>query len=143
MTLLILKTCPMIRKPRKKTEHPESRLQRSCVKWFRLQYPRVLLFAIPNGGDRSPVEAAIMQGEGVERGIPDLCLPRPKASWHGLYLEAKIAPNDLSPDQVEKIDFLRAEGYRCEVFYTLDQFMSIVNNYLKLPDYGSTTDENR
>lgn len=44
--------------------HNESALQRTCVSWFRLQYPLIarLLFAVPNGGGRSRVEAAIMKG---------------------------------------------------------------------------------
>lgn len=33
-------TCP--------TEHEE---QKAFVRWFRLQYPNTLIFAIPNGGD--------------------------------------------------------------------------------------------
>ena len=43
-------------------EHNESQLQKSCVMWFRLQYPRLryLLFAVPNGGARSAVTGAIL-----------------------------------------------------------------------------------
>lgn len=45
--------------------HNESKLQRVCVQWFRVQYPHLVLFAIPNGGRRGKVEASIMKGEGV------------------------------------------------------------------------------
>lgn len=31
-------------------------------------------FAIPNGGKRSKVEAAIMKGLGVRAGVPDICV---------------------------------------------------------------------
>lgn len=38
----------------------EDQLQRQCVKWFRMQYPKLekRLFAIPNGGKRDVVTAA-------------------------------------------------------------------------------------
>jgi len=33
--------------------HIESQIQKDCVTWFRLQYPKIgrLLFAVPNGGE--------------------------------------------------------------------------------------------
>lgn len=42
--------------------HEESRIQQACVRWFRMQYPRFarLLIAVPNGGGRSKIEAAII-----------------------------------------------------------------------------------
>lgn len=45
--------------------HHESVLQQSCKRWFDLQYPQFskLLFAVPNGGWRSKVEAVIMRRE--------------------------------------------------------------------------------
>ena len=47
------------KKRKRRTEHTESDLQRQCVSWFRLQYPTdaLMLFAVPNGGGRSVVEA--------------------------------------------------------------------------------------
>lgn len=47
--------------------HIESQIQKDCVTWFRLQYPKIgrLLFAVPNGGARNAKEAAIMKGEGL------------------------------------------------------------------------------
>ena len=54
--------------------HAESDIQQACVSWFRWQYPRYakLLFAVPNGGQRSAVEAKIMSGEGVMAGVADV-----------------------------------------------------------------------
>lgn len=54
--------------------HAESILQRNCVTWFRLQYRSLagLLFAVPNGGGRSRVEASIMKAEGVTPGVGDI-----------------------------------------------------------------------
>ncbi|HEY3494812.1 MAG TPA: VRR-NUC domain-containing protein [Polyangiaceae bacterium] len=60
------------RKPRLPTESDE---QRKFVQWFRLQYRVVRIFAIPNGGGRSKAQAGILKAEGVEAGVPDLCVP--------------------------------------------------------------------
>ena len=63
--------------PRRPPSHNESRLQAACVRWFRYQYPNLLIFAIPNGGRRNEVEAKIMKEEGVLPGIADLELLLP------------------------------------------------------------------
>ena len=76
-------------KPRKKPGHPESELQRACVRWFRMQYPQHLLFHIPNGGKRNAREAAIFKAEGVVAGIPDLFLAEARHGHHGLFIEMK------------------------------------------------------
>ena len=66
---LISRQEKVLRSPR----HLESQLQRQCVAWFRLQYPKHarLLFAVPNGGGRSRIEAAIMKAEGVTAGVSE------------------------------------------------------------------------
>ena len=71
--------------------HAESDLQQACVSWFRWQYPRYakLLFAVPNGGQRSAVEAKIMSGEGVMPGVADVLLLLPSNGYHGLCMEFK------------------------------------------------------
>jgi hypothetical protein len=45
----------------------ESKLQIAMVKWFRLQYPDHVLYAIPNGGNRSAITGAIMKAEGTTK----------------------------------------------------------------------------
>jgi hypothetical protein len=49
----------------------ESKLQIAMVKWFRLQYPDYVLYAIPNGGNRSAITGAIIKAEGtIVLGLP-------------------------------------------------------------------------
>jgi hypothetical protein len=55
-----------------KTEHEE---QREFVQWFRQTYPGTIIFAIPNGGARSPATASRLKAEGVTNGVPDLFIP--------------------------------------------------------------------
>ena len=45
------------KKGRSKPRHIESQIQIQMVKWFRLQYPRYIIAAIPNGGQRSALES--------------------------------------------------------------------------------------
>jgi hypothetical protein len=110
----------------------ESPLQQRCVTWFRLQYPQLLMYAIGNGGQRSKAEAAIMIGEGVTSGIPDLHLPYPAGEFHSLYIEMKTMKkhSKLSDAQILIHARLRAQG--CEVIIprTFEEFQQQVNHYL-------------
>lgn len=50
---------------------------------------RVPCFHIPNGGSRNKAEAANLKRQGVKAGAPDLCVPVPSGSKHGLFIEMK------------------------------------------------------
>lgn len=85
------------------TEHEE---QITFVQWFRRKYPRVRIFAIPNGGYRSRATAAKLKAEGVMRGIPDLFVPE----W-SLWIEMKrIKGGRLSPEQRDWKRYLEDVG---------------------------------
>jgi hypothetical protein len=55
------------------SEHEE---QKGFVRWFRLKYPTILIFAIPNGSYRDISTAKKLKMEGVVSGIPDLYIPK-------------------------------------------------------------------
>lgn len=118
-------------KPRKKPGHPESELQRACVRWFRLQYPGVLFFHIPNGGKRNAREAARFKAEGVVPGIPDLFLAEARHGFHGLFIEMKAGKNRPTPEQADAMQMLSASGYLCAVCYTFEAFKELIDNYMK------------
>lgn len=103
------------------TEHAE---QVAFVKWFRLQYPGVLIFAIPNGGDRHAAVAAKLSAEGVTRGVPDLFIP----AWQ-LFVEMKRkAHGRVSTEQAEMMKTLCAAGYTCLVAHGCEDAMLQVKN---------------
>ena len=82
------------------TEHEE---QREFVSWFRKNHDGVRIFAIPNGGARSPSVAAQMKVEGVSKGVPDLYIP----AW-GLWVEMKRTKGGIiSPEQQSWHDYLK------------------------------------
>ncbi len=108
----------------------EAQLQSECVRWFRLQYPNLLLFAIPNGGSRNVIEAANLKKQGVMAGIPDLFLAFPRAAAHGLFIEMKFGKNKLTPNQKEVFILLQNQGYSIATCYSFDQFQTIINFYI-------------
>ena len=90
------------------TEHEE---QRELVRWFRQTWPGVRIFAIPNGGHRSPATAGRLKAEGVSSGVPDLCIP----AWK-LWIEMKrIKGGVVSADQKDWIKYLEDVGYCAKV----------------------------
>lgn len=133
---------------RKPQRHEESRLQESCVTWFRLQYPKLalLLFAVPNGGKRthrtivragrvitySP-EAKQMKKEGVTAGVADLILLKPSGGYASLCIEMKTTEKGSEQRESQKIWQQAAEeaGNKYVVCRTLEGFISVVNDYLK------------
>lgn len=115
-----------------KVANSEHSLQVSCVNWFRLQYPKLLIFAIPNGGYRARTTAAIMKAEGQTAGIPDLCIPVPRGGWAALYVEMKNGKaGRLSPSQKSMHQHLEELGNKVVVCRSCSEFVREVQNYLK------------
>lgn len=112
--------------------HTESSLQKACVRWYRLQYPRLrsLLFAVPNGGARSAVTGAILKSEGVVAGVADLLLLVPSKDYHGLCIELKTAKGRQSARQKMWQDAVEAQGYRYALVRSFDEFRALINGYI-------------
>lgn len=122
------------------SRHEESALQRSCVAWFRAQYPEhaPMLFAVPNGGGRSRTEAAIMKGEGVTAGVADLILLEARGGWGALCIEMKIRSKSSRqrPSQKAWQEAAERAGNRYVVIRSLEAFMAVVREYMGLPPIG-------
>ena len=90
------------------SEHYE---QVELVNWFRHTYPSVLIYAVPNGGNRSASEANALVLEGVVAGIPDLHVP----DWD-LFIEMKRTKGGIvSDEQWEIMKKLTMAGKKCLV----------------------------
>lgn len=113
--------------------HPESILQRQCVKWFRLQYTGIgnLLFSVPNGGFRNQIEAKIMKGEGVVSGVSDLILLYSNGVYNSLCIEMKAPGGKQTDKQREWQALAERHGNKYVVCHSLDEFMSEVNGYMQ------------
>lgn len=88
------------------------------------------MYSIPNGGKRGRFEAAIMKAEGVRAGVPDLFLPVPRGTAHGLYIEMKVGDGRLSKEQAEFADEAVADGYSVVVAWDWALAKQAVLDYL-------------
>jgi hypothetical protein len=100
-----------------------------CVQWVRIQFPHLTLFAIPNGGRRGKVEAAIMKGEGVLAGVADLFLMFPNMEYHGLFIEMKTSDGKQSDSQRSFERKATENGYCYKVCRTFEDFQDVVLTY--------------
>lgn len=91
--------------------HKEKKHQKAYVKWFKRQYPRVLLVAIPNGEARdsdrrvAAIRGKILQSMGVHAGALDILIPE----WH-LWVEMKDIGGTLSQQQIDFIKRVISAG---------------------------------
>lgn len=110
----------------------ESHIQQACVRWFRLQYPRLALnlFAVPNGGARDAVTGRILKAEGVVAGVADLVLLYPSAPYHGMCIEMKTAKGYQRPTQKAWQEAVERVGYKYVVCRSFDDFRSEITDYL-------------
>ena len=79
----------------------ESTEQRNLFTWAAMQsaaWPQLrLLYHVPNSGYRTATEAARFRAEGVQPGVPDLCLPVARHGFHGLYTSSSSAGAAAGP----------------------------------------------
>lgn len=110
--------------------HLESAHQRAYIARCRMHPIARRVFAVPNGGKRSKVTAAILKGEGALAGVPDVCLPYPAHGCAGLWVEFKHGNNRPTAAQLEYIDFLVSTGHVVLVAYDWAQAWRWTERYL-------------
>ena len=111
----------------------ESKIQQSCVQWFRLAYrePKYLIFAVPNGGRRGKIEAGIMKGEGVRAGVADLVVMTDnKLFFVEMKTEAKSSRQTDTQKEFEQI--VSNLGFNYYICRSFDEFKTIIDNEFKL-----------
>lgn len=100
--------------------------------WNAAEKPELnLIFHIPNGGSRDKREAANLKAQGVKAGVPDLFLPVARNGCHGLFIEMKFGKNKPTDKQKEWLHELAAQGYRCDVCYSADEAIFVIEAYLR------------
>lgn len=90
------------------------------------------LFAIPNGGARTPIEAKILKGEGVKPGVFDLQLPLARHGFHGLWIEMKADDGVVSEHQEAWRRRMDRAGYATRVCWSWDQARQAISAYVRL-----------
>lgn len=121
------------------TEHNQQVAVMAWAASQRSRHPELKwLFAIPNGGNRSPIEASRLKAEGVRAGVSDLMLPVAKGQYHGLFVEVKLVARKnhkqggRSPEQVEFQAFAQEQGYAAITCYGWEHVTRAIEGYLKL-----------
>lgn len=119
-------------KTRKRQGHAEDDLQMQCVRWFRLQFPKLarLLHHSPNGGRRDAREGARFKQMGTQAGFPDLILLVAANGYHALMLELKTRTGRQQDTQKEYQQLVEAQGYKYVVIRSFDQFRETIKDYL-------------
>jgi len=114
-------------------ESEEQQLVITWAKWQEKAHPELRwLHAIPNGEWRNIVTARRLIGEGVKKGVPDLCLPVPRGLYHGLYIEMKrLKGSRESDEQKEWLEYLNSAGYLAITCKGADIAINAILDYLK------------
>jgi hypothetical protein len=113
---------------RERDRNAEARVQAAVVDWVRAVSPRVIVYAIPNGGYRTKAEAARLKWTGTLAGIPDLGLVFP--GGQAGFLEVKPPKRGrLSDMQSEMLPRLEALGARCAIVRSIDDARTVFRTW--------------
>ena len=110
--------------------------QRALMNWAKLvtvgdETLEQKLIHVPNGGARSPVEAAILVGLGVKKGVPDILLPIRTPQYGAGWWELKAGNNKLSEDQLAWHARLRAAGHYVQTYWHWHEAAQDILRYLE------------
>lgn len=117
------------------TEHAE---QAAVIQWWAVyaaqhKLPECLLFAIPNGANKSIASAAKFKREGLRKGVPDLMLAIPRGRYHGLFMEMKRLTGSRATDEQRNMaNLLRAQGNEVFFCYGAAHAIRVITDYLAL-----------
>lgn len=107
----------------------------SWANWNMNRYPELRwLFHVPNGGSRNKQEAVKFKQMGVKAGVSDLCLPYPKGSYCGLFVEMKFGNNRQQDTQKEFLADMAAAGHFVATCYSAEEAIKVIEEYLNLSD---------
>ena len=112
-------------KRKRKPKHIEESIQVACVKWFRLQYPNLVIFAVPNGGSRNLYEAKNMKESGTLAGVADLVIVG--NGGRVLFVEMKAGKNKQEDSQVLFQNKVEKLGHKYIICRSREQFMKEVD----------------
>jgi hypothetical protein len=103
------------------------------LEWREKEYPALkLCFATLNGLVIGPAQAMRAKRAGLKPGVPDIVLPVPRGSYHGLFIELKRRDERIEPSelQVAWLDNLTAQGYLALCCHGADDAEKTILNYL-------------
>jgi hypothetical protein len=108
----------------------EDRIQQECYLWFHNTYPKLrgLLFAVPNGGSRSMIEAKKFKLTGVVSGVSDMLFMYAGKTY---CLELKTEKGYQSKKQVIWQETITKNGFLYFIVRDLSLFKDIIESIIK------------
>ena len=128
------------RNPYYKYLQAETHLHLQCCQYLRWKYPDVLFHHSQNENKRSNFERWLVVLLGMKAGCPDLLIFKQKTVYlkdetteviSGLAVELKVGKNKITDLQKDFLDRLYDNYWEKTVIYSIDEFMSYIDNYLK------------
>src|SRR5438045_8279985 len=111
---------------RRRRQRPEDSIQRAIVQHYRQRAaPGVFMFAVPNGGYRRPIEAAIMKATGTVAGVPDTIWIKDGRIFA---IELKAPGGRLSDAQLATMAEMREAGAVVAVATGIDEALCKLEN---------------
>jgi hypothetical protein len=115
----------------------ESKLQESCVTWFRYNYPalKLCLFAVPNSlfiygvpKQKLMSAGAKQKREGLIAGVPDLVLMYNGTAYG---VEMKLPYNKLQDVQEKVHESWKSQGIDVFVIRSFEEFKKLIESIIK------------
>jgi len=108
----------------RRRQQPEAQIQRAIVQHYRARAAYgVFMFAVPNGGFRRKVEAAILQATGTVAGVPDTIWIK---DGQVFALELKAPGGRPTESQLATIAEMERAGAYCCIAEGLDRALSVL-----------------
>ena len=90
---------------------PEAIEQLKTTNWVNQNYPDLFYVHIANERKCSKIYGDFLRRMGVKKGALDLFFPQGNGISSGLWIEMKIKPNKLTPDQIKFMNIMRKLNY--------------------------------
>lgn len=116
--------------------HLEESEQIALMNWARLVQVgectlEEMLVHCPNGGWRSPREAALFKAMGVKAGIPDVLLPLRAGLYGAGWWELKVGRNKPTAQQLHWHALLRSCGHYVQTYWHWTEAAKDILRYLE------------
>lgn len=112
----------------------EDAIHIALIRWLAYQHPAIAprVHHSPNGGWRTKATAGRLKAQGVRPGFPDLILPQRRGGFSGLAIELKSATGRPTPEQLDWLDWLAAQGWQAVVCKGFDAAKDTLAAYIAL-----------
>ncbi len=134
---------PRFKKPRVSEHHEQANFFDRVLFDYRHREDFIakLLFSVPNGmwiGGNNPFALmAKLKAEGLQPGVSDILYLQPRGEYNCLAIEMKAldkrnSKDAVTPEQLEFIEAVNANGGIGEICYGCDEALNIFNTYMQM-----------